>query len=435
MIELVLNEFLNTFPFHILGYMPFHDRLRFSVRRTAFHVCLWEAIYLCLFAILVSSGFPLVLVQYLAVPVFLILMYYQIAADFDMVTFLFIFILDYLMVIRAAVFFILKNFPSFSYSSWQAGCLNLLLVLSTIYFMLKALSHVIAGVSAIRIPHFWKGAWLLSLTVSLAILILTGDLRSGNFKSTAFIARLMLLGSVFLVSHLTILFIKNTEEQIAASTQNQIMENLLHLQREQYTMLQANMDANRRARHDFRQHRRVIQDFVNREDYDSLKSYLAEYEKQFPAAREHVYCGSHAVNAILSYYAEQAENYGIDMTINMKMADNPVIPETEFCVLIGNLIENAMDACRTSREASPEPITPFIRLLVNQIGPSMLSIATDNTSTAAPVWDTDHLVSDKPKGNGIGTQSIRYIAKRYDGDARFEWKDGVFYASVLLNPQ
>ena len=49
-------------------------------------------------------------------------------------------------------------------------------------------------------------------------------------------------------------------------------------------------------------------------------------------------------------------------------------------------------------------------------------------------WINEKLVSTKAAGSGIGTESIRMIAEQYRGDARFEWRDGVFYASVMLNP-
>ncbi|MEI3183528.1 MAG: GHKL domain-containing protein, partial [Lachnospiraceae bacterium] len=65
---------------------------------------------------------------------------------------------------------------------------------------------------------------------------------------------------------------------------------------------------------------------------------------------------------------------------------------------------------------------------------STLSITVDNTSVFKPTWINEKLVSTKAAGSGIGTESIRMIAEQYRGDARFEWKDGVFYASVMLNP-
>jgi sensor histidine kinase regulating citrate/malate metabolism len=151
----------------------------------------------------------------------------------------------------------------------------------------------------------------------------------------------------------------------------------------------------------------------------------------FPIQEVRTYCKNYAVNAILSFYAEKAEKNGISMQVTIQMADPPVIPETEFCVLVGNLLENAVDACADT----DAEIQSFIRLHVVQTGSSMLSITADNTSSGSPNWSGDKLLSTKHSGYGIGTESIRMIAERYSGDARFRWKDGIFYASVMLNPQ
>ena len=64
----------------------------------------------------------------------------------------------------------------------------------------------------------------------------------------------------------------------------------------------------------------------------------------------------------------------------------------------------------------------------------LLSITVDNTSLTPPTDQHGVLLSSKHPGRGTGTESIRVIAERYHGDARFEWKDGMFYSSVMLNP-
>ena len=208
------------------------------------------------------------------------------------------------------------------------------------------------------------------------------------------------------------------------------MEKLLKIQSDQYNLLTARIQDNRRARHDFRQHLTVIRDCADRGDLASLKDYLSDYEKMFQPQEIRSYCKNYAINAILSFYAEQAEKNGITMQVSIQMDDPPVIPETEFCVLIGNLLENAVDACA----GIDAEIQPFIRLHVVQTGSSMLSITADNTSSGSPNWSGDKLLSTKHSGYGIGTESIRMIAERYHGDARFTWKNGIFYASIMLNP-
>lgn len=433
MIELLLNELLSTFPFHFLAYIPFYKRLKYSPLETVLRVCMCQIFYLGIFTILTLTGFSSVWVQYLAVPIFGVLFCLLVQADRGMILFFYMFILDYLLVIRAAAFCICEKLFGFNFFSWQSGFITLFLILCTILLMVKAMSHITKGLCSVSVPSFWRTAWLLPCSVTLILLLLTGDIRSGTVTISALLARVLLLICMFLISHFMILFIQQLKEQLETNTRNQAMERLLQIQHDQYSMLQARIAENRRARHDFRQHLRVIQDCVKRGDLEDLKSYLAEYEKQFPSHSDHIYCNSYAVNAILAFYADKAENHNIRLDVKIQMSDTPVIPETEFCVLLGNLLENALDACQTGRSES-KTSQPFIRVCAIQIGTSTLSITVDNTSVFKPTWINEKLVSTKAAGSGIGTESIRMIAEQYHGDARFEWKDGVFYASVMLNP-
>ena len=433
MIELLLNELLSTFPFHFLAYIPFYKRLKYSPLETVLRVCMCQIFYLGIFTILTLAGFSSVWVQYLAVPIFGVLFCLLVQADRGMILFFYMFILDYLLVIRAAAFCICEKLFGFNLFSWQSGFITLFLILCTILLMVKAMSHITKGLCSVSVPSFWRTAWLLPCSVTLILLLLTGDIRSGTVTISALLARVLLLICMFLISHFMILFIQQLKEQLETNTRNQAMERLLQIQHDQYSMLQARIAENRRARHDFRQHLRVIQDCVKRGDLEDLKSYLAEYEKQFPSHSDHIYCNSYAVNAILAFYADKAENHNIRLDVKIQMSDTPVIPETEFCVLLGNLLENALDACQTGRPES-KTSQPFIRVCAIQTGTSILSITVDNTSVFKPTWINEKLVSTKAAGSGIGTESIRMIAEQYRGDARFEWKDGVFYASVMLNP-
>ena len=433
MIELLLNELLSTFPFHFLAYIPFYKKLKYSPLETVLRVCMCQIFYLGIFTILTLAGFSSVWVQYLAVPIFGVLFCLLVQADRGMILFFYMFILDYLLVIRAAAFCICEKLFGFNFFSWQSGFITLFLILCTILLMVKAMSHITKGLCSVSVPSFWRTAWLLPCSVTLILLLLTGDIRSGTVTISALLARVLLLICMFLISHFMILFIQQLKEQLETNTRNQAMERLLQIQHDQYSMLQARIAENRRARHDFRQHLRVIQDCVKRGDLEDLKSYLAEYEKQFPSLSDHIYCNSYAVNAILAFYADKAENHNIRLDVKIQMSDTPVIPETEFCVLLGNLLENALDACQTGRPES-ETSQPFIRVCAIQTGTSTLSITVDNTSVFKPTWINEKLVSTKAAGSGIGTESIRMIAEQYRGDARFEWKDGVFYASVMLNP-
>lgn len=435
MIELIINEILNTFPFFILAYLPVRDQMRYSIRFSVFIMFICEFAYICLYMLLIEAGLQGVSAQYLAVPVFLGLMMFLVKTDLGIICFLFIFMLDYLLVIRAAAFCICRNIFGFDFFSLQAGIITLLLTIPTVFIMSHFLTGIINRLMAVQVPDFRRTIWLLPFFVTMTVLILTGEIRDGSYSNTALLSRILLLVCMFLISHVMIMFINKLQEQIIASARIKTMENLLGIQREQYEMLQARINENRRARHDFRQHRAVIRDMVNRGDLTALKSYLDEYDEQSGDTAERVYCANPTVNAVLAFYADTAERECIRFTASIKMPDKPVIPETEFCVLLGNLLENAIDSCRADISAGQTPCSTFIRVLILQNGMSNLSVAVDNSCLTQPVWDNEQLVSAKHSGSGIGTESIKYIAGKYDGDARFEWHDNIFYSSVMLNPQ
>ena len=416
MAELLFNEFFCTYPFHIFAYLPFHSTLRISGRKILLVSVMAELLYLTVFALLVSAGLPAVYVQYTAIPVFGIFQY--------------IFVIDYLMVIRACAFFVCQTFFHCGFFSWQSGLITFVLVLLTAWFMMKRLMEIIDSLSAIQAPALWKTAWLLPFSATMIIFLLTGSIRSGSFTQAALMARILMLLCMFLISHTLILLLRFFKEQAEAAVKTESMEKLLEIQSDQYNLLTARIRDNSRARHDFRQHLAVIKDCADRGDLASLQAYLKDYESMFPVQDVRRYCKNYAVNAILSFYAEKAEKTRITTQFQIQMGEPLLIPETEFCVLIGNLLENAVDACADTDDG----IQPFIRLHVCQTSSSMLSITADNTSASGPTWSGNRLLSTKHTGYGIGTESIRMIAERYHGDARFSWKDGIFYASVMLNP-
>lgn len=475
MTELIINEALNTFPFLFVGFLPAQESLRFSKRRTLLRILLWECGYLCIFGLLVQFGFPAVYVQYLAAPLLLVEMMLNFRTDKWIILFHFIFTIDYLLAIRAATFFLCENNIALDFCSWQAGVVTLLMTVSTLIPMSTFLHKTIRTLMSVEIHDFWMTAWLLPFVATTMILLLTGTIRDGHISSLALLARILLLLCMFMLSHLLILFMKNLQEQIITSERNKTMENLLRVQTEQFEMLNTRIIESRRARHDFRHHRMVLQDMADRNDLHGIQTYLAEYNAEHQDTPSKTYSNNPTVNAVVAYYAGHAEAAGIRFTARVQLPEHLLIPNPVFCVLLGNLLENAVDACKTelsqsalSGAASAEAnagglvtaagtaasgadtaIDPragvtasadvrsdqAIRVIVKQNGDACLSIAVDNTCSRKPIWDDGELVSTKHEGHGVGTVSIRYIAQRYDGDARFEWRDGIFYASVMLNPQ
>jgi len=93
-------------------------------------------------------------------------------------------------------------------------------------------------------------------------------------------------------------------------------------------------------------------------------------------------------------------------------------------VVFGNCLKNAVEDCGRMPRGED-----FITVKA-QLDGDMLGITVDN-SYDGKIGDL--FLSGKRQGAGIGIASVRAVARKYGGLTKFEAKDGVFQASVLLS--
>ncbi len=281
----------------------------------------------------------------------------------------------------------------------------------------------------IEMPGTWYIFWVLPVVfVGVHLLIRPADYQN------LYVGRMMLLyPSITLVLMVLMVLLYFMfylmARQMGANMRLQRENQYLQIQSSQYESLQRSIEETRRARHDLRQHLTVIQRCMERRDWDALNSYMASYQKSIPPDTVRTYSKNYAVDAVLRHYAEKAAGMQVQMDIYVRMEESTVIPEPELCVVLGNLLENAVEACGTLTEGG------LIQVNIRQSGPALLTLAVDNTCPRAPAWEGKRLRSGKRSGLGLGTESVRMIAGRYDGDARFWWSEGTFCACVTFNPR
>lgn len=189
------------------------------------------------------------------------------------------------------------------------------------------------------------------------------------------------------------------------------------------------MDETRRARHDLRQHMTVLYSLCGAGEYDQLASYLQDYLKQTSTDHPIVYCDNLTLNALFVYYAQVVADRKIDFFISISMPKDIPMQDTDLCVLLGNLIENACDGCMTLPEDRRH-------ILLNLMMPNRGSVVftLDNTFCGQPLQkDNGQFLSSKHEGYGIGLDSVLNIIKRYNGVLKMDTEGEMFCISVVLN--
>ncbi len=202
----------------------------------------------------------------------------------------------------------------------------------------------------------------------------------------------------------------------------------LTMQHAQYGNLQDRVEEARRAKHDLRQHIHVVSAYLKEKKYEELEQYIARYEKTVPDESVSIfYCEHFAVNALLGYFAGYAKIIGCGFNAAVHIPQDVGIPEEVLAVVLGNLLENAMEASLAEGGGAVVSVR-------GKCDETAVFLKIVNTCHKPPKTDKEgRFLSSKRKGYGIGLQSVREIAEQYDGMMKAHWEDGKFTVSVMLN--
>lgn len=181
----------------------------------------------------------------------------------------------------------------------------------------------------------------------------------------------------------------------------------------------------RRQRHDLRHQLTVIQALADDQNR-ALHDYIHTLLETVPTAAS-PYCENLAVNAVVSYYAGRCTEQRIEFDAQLDVpADTRQTTANELCVIFGNLLENGTEACGRMNEGRR-----FIRLKSN-LPYDMLTITMDNSFDGKVKQENGKFYFQKREDFGIGLSSIQAVARKRQGDARFEADELVFRSSVYL---
>lgn len=226
-------------------------------------------------------------------------------------------------------------------------------------------------------------------------------------------------------------------QMLKENIQNELLNNKLQvaalridLQRKEFDRLNNTIEETRRSRHNLRQHLVLIKHYVQEGDLPSLDNYLNKYIKAMDKDASLTVCENSYFNAIIQHYYSLAKEKNIEVELAFDLPKDLPLPETDTAVLLGNMFENALEACE--RQTSGRR---FIQAKGAMVSGNMLAITVKNSFDHEIHKVGDAFISSKRDAKGIGTESIRIIAERYNGLAKFKINDGVFEASVLLSTQ
>ena len=430
--EITLYAVLNILPYILLALYPFRDSLRFSKPVTILMASL--LIILNAGTGFIASALPASqkdLLSIFSTAMYFLFYFVSIKAHFGKILFTLLMlsnIANLIVILSKCIEGIITPELAVQTYRWSFSVTMLIVELVFLIPLYLYIRYIFTNaVKKDTISSVWLYLWVIPAT----FYIIWSYHMYGSGQSAleiamqpkhVFLLFLINIGA-FLIYHIVVCLINEYDKTSFLEKQN----HQLALQKLQYENLTNRISEIRRTKHDLHHHITIMSGYLNDGKIKELKAYLSGYQESLPDNSPIVYCQNYAVNLLLLYFAQQAQNNDIAFSVYADIPAELNIPEIYISVLLGNLLENAIEACT----AQPENNRHII--VRGQIKNHSLYLTIDNTFNGIIKQDKNGTyLSTKHDGAGLGIESARQIIMRYHGMFNAVQKDGLFCVSVLL---
>lgn len=182
-------------------------------------------------------------------------------------------------------------------------------------------------------------------------------------------------------------------------------------------------------RHDMRHHMQTLDDLLKAEKIADARAYLTELTQNTLDSISFPLCRNYVADGIVSRYIAIAKRQGITIDATISIPKDPRVDHTDLAIVLGNLIENAVEACERQTEGKK-----FISIAAKTENDRMFIQISNSFDGSIRKQGDSFLSSKRQEGSGIGLRSVVAIAKKYSGLSSFNCDGNVFKARVLLYP-
>lgn len=305
---------------------------------------------------------------------------------------------------------------------------------TTLYIIcLAALNYWVSTTVSRRHLFRMKHKLFVFLTMFCGI-VLTHSFMYSMFDSEAaqseFMNVIVLTNTLFLFFTIFILlYIYELTLTTQENTKLQERTKLLQLETQQYNNLVETTESLRSIKHDVHHHLATIQALVQNNDQTRLLQYLNEYEEHFDLDYSISATGNIVIDSILSSKAFLAKQQGTKLDFSVILPDSMPFSDVSLSALLGNLFDNALEACKRLPKEQERFITFHMKaqehMLVIHIENSFDGIVKKDNS------DTYHSRKEEPS-HGIGLKRVQTLIEEANGFTEIRHSDTIFTVHIMV---
>ena len=277
-----------------------------------------------------------------------------------------------------------------------------------------------------RISAVWDYMFLIPLVSALFACWITPIspkvVMTGRVRSISLLLYLLMPLMAFVLYQISYFLTAKLTESAKLRQENIFLQ----MESKRYNELKNYMNESRTMRHNFRQHLLVVSQLAESERIDELKNYLAELSGSARLSYKG-FCMNNAVDAVASYYDSIADSQETRITWNLELPSSLPVKESDYCVIMGNLLENALKAVKDL------PVTKrAVKINASMLSECMTGLSIENFFAGEIIFAQNGLPISQLEGHGIGLASVSNIVERYGGSMSIKAGNNVFSVGIIL---
>lgn len=227
---------------------------------------------------------------------------------------------------------------------------------------------------------------------------------------------------VFMLIVLLLRFLKKTEnaEKQLFAVRNKAMEH-------QYQELSDAYERYRHLVHDEKHILAYLKECLEDGEYVEALSFIESSQNHMTDKSKSFWTGITTLDFMLNIKKRKMDRLGIQFELSAGISVIPM-EDADFVVLLGNLLDNAIEAVEQC-EVENRRIWMSV-----QNANEMFLLQMKNTYTVLPQRKKGRFLTQKvdEKAHGIGIESVKRIAEKYEGEVQFDYDQEAFEVNFLI---
>lgn len=297
-----------------------------------------------------------------------------------------------------------------------------LIVVNLVNFAIVLLIERIFGETRMRRTGIVNGIAFFVIPVCSIVLVVNAYLEEYSQISTLVMVGL-LLGINVMVVYLYDALTKAYETKYM----NEILMHQNKAYRNEFEIIEEVQKSIRSVRHDMKNHIVVMRELLANEKYKELNEYMDKITDSVTIDREYAKTGHAELDSIINYKLGEAGKQGAKIKLRMMLPDRLNISLFDLNVILGNLLDNAVEALAKCKEEK------LLDLSVEWVR-GTIRISVVNTFNGIVNIDGNKLVTTKKESanHGMGLVNVQHIVEKYHGFMRYYSADKMFYMTILM---